>query len=695
MSPINFAFYDIECLPNHFRITFLDINASPEAIDAYIDADINKDEPARLRALEYINYKTFVISPEEDQRDELYNFMLGIILLVGFNNLKYDDLMIDYCMIAIRGSREPGCWISTDKLNNFLYDRTQAIIGNRNINYRWFDEVLKSYKHSYTSIDVLATVFETVEWKSLKQFSVNLKWYRVEDMPIHHTTYLTPEQSPKIFYYNFNDVLITRALYLNKKDVIASRVTMGEEFNLNLLNCNKSKIADRILIKFYSEYTGQKYWTFRDKRTIRQIIKFKDIINPKINFKTLELQKIHEELLNLKFNIGNKFERLILFHGKGYTLAQGGLHSVDRPKGYIVDGVNKIMRDADVESYYPNGVINEEVCPAHLAPAAFLAIARMITIGRIESKHLAKSLKKTDPILANKHQVRADTMKITANSGLFGKFGFAEGWLFDMKALYQVTINLQLYLLMLIEDLELNDIEVISANTDGITSIIKKGQEDLYNKICKNWMNYTHFNLEFNDYLKYWRTSVNDYLAIYTDITKEPKRKGEFLLEPELHKGWFAPIISKSVNNYLINGTPIMDTLLNHRDIYDFCISVKTGASYDKELHTITDGIFEIKNLSTTLRYYVSNKGGALLKRHSENDSTYNMLKHKLITPFNTYFRVGNFMDYDLNYKFYAQKASEIILKINGTYDKPSSSRVKTGRTRKGVKQIGNMFDED
>ncbi len=42
----------------------------------------------------------------------------------------------------------------------------------------------------------------------------------------------------------------------------------------------------------------------------------------------------------------------------------------------------------------------------------------------------------------------------------------------DKKQCIKVTINGQLFLLMLIEKLELAGIHIISANTDGIVSII-------------------------------------------------------------------------------------------------------------------------------------------------------------------------------------------------------------------------------
>ena len=143
-------------------------------------------------------------------------------------------------------------------------------------------------------------------------------------------------------------------------------------------------------------------------------------------------------------------------------MAAGGLHSVDRPD-ILVSTDRFLYRDADVSSYYPNLVINEHVCPAHLAFAAFHAIAKFITAERMTNKNKAKEAKNAhNKELATFYGTGADAYKIVANSGLFGKLGF-DGWMFDLKAMYQTTINGQLYLMMMIEEMELNGIPVVSA----------------------------------------------------------------------------------------------------------------------------------------------------------------------------------------------------------------------------------------
>lgn len=81
--------------------------------------------------------------------------------------------------------------------------------------------------------------------------------------------------------------------------------------------------------------------------------------------------------------------------------------------------------------------------------------------------------------------------------------GFPDSPVHDIKALVSVTINGQLFLMMLIESLVTNGIRAISANTDGIVSIVPKDKSDLYYKLCEEWSKIVNFELEFTHYELY------------------------------------------------------------------------------------------------------------------------------------------------------------------------------------------------
>lgn len=676
------AYWDIEDYKNLFMVTFLDMYTPQPIIDEYIEADIRKDKVAKQAALSKMNIKTFIISDWKNDIISLIEFLRDIKLLVGFNSLKYDNLMLDYIYIFKEKYSRFESW----QINDDLYGLSQNIISNNDVNYKWFDDDLKQFYEPYTTIDLYALVFETVQRKSLKQTAINLKWHRIQDLPIVYYATIKENQVIEIKDYNINDVLITRALHINKKGEVALRIGITEKYGVKVLTNNRSTIADKLIAKFYSDYTGLKYYQFKDKRTHRSEIKLFDIINPKIKFKTKRMQDCLDFLKGYIIKIDlekdetkdkDKSLYKVFYDDIVYKVAKGGLHSIDRPRMWsIIDKPNMLMKDADVTSYYPNGVINEQVCPAHLALIAFQAIAKYVVFERTTAKREGRT-------------IEADALKIVANSGLFGKFGFANGFLYDPQCVYQVTINLQLYLLMLIEELELVGAKVISANTDGITCLFHKDIEPLYDKVCKEWQSFTGFNLEFADYVKYIRTSVNDYIAIKrkwlkTNSDDDIKRKGDFLIEPDVVKGYSMPIVGIALDKYFVHGIPIETTIKEHKDIYDFCISVKTGEAFTKEIHFVKDGKYCTDELQKNIRYYVSTNGGGLNKHSKNTNQDFTMAKGVKVTIFNDFFYVNDFKEYNIDYNFYLHKAYEMIYKVTGANIK---------KTRKGVKQCGTMFD--
>jgi hypothetical protein len=135
-------------------------------------------------------------------------------------------------------------------------------------------------------------------------------------------------------------------------------------------------------------------------------------------------------------------------------------------------------------------------------------------------------------------------------------------------------------LLMLIEQLNKVGCTVISANTDGITVLFKTKLKSLVEDIMRNWSNLTKLELEQVEYVKYARMAVNDYVAAkrgYEANQSKIKCKGLFTLEHELGRVPNAKIVAKALVNYFIYDIPIDTTIQQSRNIFDFCLSEKTG----------------------------------------------------------------------------------------------------------------------
>ena len=256
------------------------------------------------------------------------------------------------------------------------------------------------------------------------------------------------------------------------------------------------------------------------------------------------------------------------------------------------------------------------------------------------------------------------------------KLGFEYSWLYDLKAMYRVTINGQLYLMSLIEDLELANIHVISANTDGIVSIINNDKLNEYYTICNAWAKKYNFGVAYTKYNKYIRTTVNDYITLKDNGSI--KTKGDFSFEIKIDKGYYAPAIAKTLYEYFVNDNKDIDNLIKSYDIYDYCISIKVGSQFRSEYHTIKDGKLDIEVLQKDNRYFVSNHGGVFLKRNLSSNKLTNVIKGYNVRIFNKFYYSN---DYDINYIWYKKKVLDIIHKVYNT------------NTKDMKKHTGTLFD--
>jgi DNA polymerase elongation subunit (family B) len=444
--------------------------------------------------------------------------------------------------------------------------------------------------------------------------------------------------------YNLNDVLITEQLYYRLLDRLKLRAEISELYDINCYTESDSGVANRILEKFYSETTGLEKKYFKDLRTERKFVKFEWVIFPDINFHTETLMTLLEQVRDHTYYKDQPFfKKSVVFDGVGYKLGVGGLHSVDKPAIFEETETTCII-DADIASMYPATAINHNLYPDHLG-SKFMKNFRELRDKRIKAKREGR-------------KAENECLKLVLNSAI-GKTLNPHLWLYDPIVNLRVTINGQLYILMLIEQLVLNGFKVISANTDGITTLVDKDKKDLYYKVCKEWMSSTQYELEYTYYKKYVRRDVNNYLAIKEDSTV--KCKGIFLTEIDLAKGYDQPIISIALYEYFVNGKPIEDTINNHTDIYDFCTAKKIDNKFTNEFHTSPYGEPRMDILQKSVRYYVSWKGGRLLKVDRERGDVEEYEVGKKVAIFNNYFESK---DYSIDYGYYINKVQKIIDEI-------------------------------
>jgi len=604
--------YDIETFENYFMVTF----KNPKSQEI----------------------KKFIIFEDINQGEELIKFIFdnSSSWFIGYNSFNYDNQILNYIYINSFDISTQASYISTRNIN---------ALSNRII----FDK-LSEYKYNlpFKSIDLMKIGRYK---KSLKLLGVSLKWHKLQDMPIYNTSIVDKSQIDLIANYNLNDILITEKLYEHLKNAIKFRHELSKIYEVNLYNESDTGIADKLLEKFYSEVTGLKPKDFRDLRTERKFIKFDWVVFDDVHFDSLILNELLEKVKeHIYYKDQPFFSKKIIFDSVTYKLGIGGLHSEDEPGLFEADEDVSIV-DADIGSMYPTTMINHKCTPEHLG-IKFLKKFKQIRDDRLIEK-------------SRNNKTKSEGLKLIMNAAI-GKTRNKYSFLYDPLVNLQITINGQLYILMLVEKLVKTGFKVISANTDGIITLIN--DEDLYKEVCENWEKETGYTLEYTYYKKYIRRDVNNYLAVKLD--GKVKEKGVFTkttpkefnngTDP-LNRGWDKPIISIALYDYFIHNIPITKTITEHKDINDFCIAKRIDDKFTNEFHTIKNGIYSKEILQRSVRYYVSTNGGILLKTCEEEDKTSNYEVNKRITIFNDYVEYKNFSQYNIDYSYYINSVQKII----------------------------------
>lgn len=117
-------------------------------------------------------------------------------------------------------------------------------------------------------------------------------------------------------------------------------------------------------------------------------------------------------------------------------------------------------------------------------------------------------------------------------------------------------------------------------------------------------------------------------------------------------------IVPISLKKYFVDNIPIKETIINHKNIFDFCLRLKTNSkSIPYFRHLNKEKIIVDDKLDRTTRYYISNTGGILLKDFNGKLNGVNV--GFSVTIFNKYIE-KDFKDYNINYRFYIAEANKI-----------------------------------
>lgn len=490
--------FDVETMPNRTLFCAKNVDTG-EWFDLWRH---EREAPARL--------KKFVTQPDTT--------------FIGFNSKEFDSVVV----------------------SAFCAERTELEIK------RIADDIIvnqvpfwKSMR-KFALLDVIPDHVDLIEvapsFVGLKAYGARMHMPKLQEMPIAHDTFITPEQEPTLLEYCHNDVETTEELLNQLEKEVLLRVEMSRRYGVDMRSKSDSQMAEQAYIA-----------SMGLERKDNVIPKTVTYTPPKfLRFKHAELQNLLDSVAAHTFDVnptsghvqlpGFLGCKTVAFGCGEYQLGIGGIHSVHDKKVCHVAG-DDVICDIDAASFYPSIILKCGFVPAGLGQA-FVDEYAKIYEQRLEAKR--KGDKVTDA-----------TLKISLN-GTFGKLASKHSVLYSPDLMLAVTLTGQFTLLMLIEWLEEAGARTLSANTDGIAIHYPKNLEGEIQKTVANFAKLSKFTFEFTPYRVLALKDVNNYIAVKPDRTL--KTKGIYA-PLSLRKNPTAQVCADAVGQWLAKGTPFLETI--------------------------------------------------------------------------------------------------------------------------------------
>ena len=603
-------------------------------------------------------FHQFVIhSSRNDYEEFIKHILRGDLIMIGYNNDSYDYPVIHHMINHYDAYR----MLSGYELSQRIYAKSQEIINME------FSAVADWNKH-IKQIDLFKIWHfdNAAKSTSLKNLEVAMNLPLVEDMPFSHTHWVTEEEIPLILDYNKNDVVATNE-FLNitqgqtelplykGKNKIQLRYAIAHKFKLNGMNFNDIKLGTELILKLYCERFKKNMGSVRKMKTLRPIIHLKDCLPEWIEFKTDKFKGLVDKFSNTYIYDGEtkgKVDYSLIYKGIKIFYGTGGAHACINPGVYDSDEEYGIY-DVDIDSLYPSLAITQGLYPEHLGPEWINIYNGEIVSVRVTEKHKPK---------AERDFVIVEGFKLAAN-GSYGKTNEERSWLYDPLYAMKTTISGQIFISMWAEYIceNIPDCTILQINTDGITFRFPKKYRESLIKLSDEITYRCKLTYELNEYKKMVIRDVNNYSAQYLD--NKIKHKGDFEINKELHKDPSMRIVSIALEKYFFEGKPVSETIQGHKNIYDFCMRLKTNRDSIAQYVTLNENGLHVQDLSKTTRYYISNHGGALQKYFIESKKVTGVNVGFVATLFNKYVEKP-MEEYDINYRFYILEAKKIINQI-------------------------------
>ena len=560
---------DCECYPNYFMVAFKSVNTGKVII---------------------IDTKNTALSNESKKRVQS---IMSTNTTFGYNSISYDLPMITYALsgATCKELYELSSEIVSKGQPDFISYKS---IGMDNPNYDHFD-----IKEPAPAVMI-----------SLKNYGTRVGSKKLWELPYESSSYLNDEQIENLKKYCENDLDTTIDLYKAIEARIQLRIdTSNQYLGIGDLRSKSDAQMAEAIFRFELSKVGVNIQKLSPKDRIPKNVVYK--CPEFISFKSQKLNDLKELLDGAVIQVNNSNGQPILpkewtkqlkpkIGDTVYKIGLGGIHSQEAKLVVKSDDV-MVLRNADIASMYPSIILELGLFPKSLGKE-WLSVYRKIYQTRLKAKaeqsKLDKEIKSLEKLLINMEGMTKEDIKLkieelkikrnefkTINEGLkiasngsYGKFGSMYSFLYAPELMLTVTITGQLMMLMLIEELESAGIRVVSSNTDGIEYLCPRDRVVEIEALIFDWELTTGMTMEHGEYKALYAKDVNNYVAVYDGYTKA---KGLYT-DTTLMKGRSTPIVYTAIREYLLNGTPLDETIYACKDINEFVSgrTVKGGGEY-------------------------------------------------------------------------------------------------------------------
>lgn len=485
---------------------------------------------------------------------------------VGFNNKNYDQHILKGIL----------CGFNPKKISDY-------IIIDHNNGWGYSNLMNKIYTIQYDIMNSLnkgLKTYEGFQGKNIKE----------SDVAFNIPRKLTKEEIEETIIYCRSDVINTYELFIKTIKDFKAHMNLVKMAGGNLKYLSKTKTQlSSIILQAKQTIRDDEFDVFVPDNL--EIKKYKKIVDW---YKSDKSKRYYNRVKKKNGGYKNEENRLeISVAGVDHVFGWGGLHGARKKyhsKGYFI-----LM---DVSSLYPSLMIKYNLLSRSCSRNGVKKYEE-IYHKRLELKSLGKKEEQAP-------------LKLVLNS-TYGAAKDKFNALLDPRNANLVCLFGQLFLLDLIEHLE-NDSEIIQSNTDGILIKVDPKDFEKIDDIACEWEQRTGLSLTFDQYKEVFQKDVNNYLLV--DLDNEVKAKGAYVKELN-SLDYDLPIINKALRNYMIDKTPVKETILSCNNLYEFQMVTKISSKYDYALW----GSKKLKE--RVIRSFAStNKNhGDLRKKHSETGS--------------------------------------------------------------------------